>query len=104
MNGENGFYFLNHTLKSTHIGPRAPQKVYMDVGDEDDEYYAQYGAAVAVANLMTINSPQFRMDETLFFALANDQTHSNDNCWTRTWLYLATLSPPGGAAKNPNNS
>lgn len=103
VNGENGFYFLNHTLKSTHLGPRLPQKVYIDVTDlEDDEYYAQVGAALSVAELMTVSSPQFRMDETLFFTLVNGQLHGNDECWSRTWLYMATLIPPGGASKNPN--
>lgn len=75
----------------------------MDVTDlEDDPYYAQLGAALLVADTMVANSPQFTMDENLWFTLVNDQLHSSYNCLTRTWNSLTQLSPPAGAPKNPN--
>ena len=102
-NAENGFYFLNHTVKSTHLGPRQPQKVYIDVTDlEDDEYYAQVGAALSVFDTMALNSPQLRKDETLLFTLVNGQVHSNTNCFSRTWVYMSSFYPPEGASRNPN--
>ena len=100
---DNGFYFLNHTIKTTNLGPRAPQKIYVDVTDlEDDPYYAQFGAALQVVDTMVANSPQFRLDETLWFTLVNGQTHSSWNCLTRTWNSLALVNPPSGAPRNPN--
>ena len=94
---------MNHTLKETNLGPRAPQLVYMDVSDEeDDPYYAQMGAALLAADTMVANSPQFRLDETLWFTLVNNQKHSSWNCLTRSWDSLSLLSPPSGQSKNPN--
>jgi hypothetical protein len=75
----------------------------MDVGElEEDPYYAQVSAALSVADTMMANSPQFRMDETLWFTLASGQAHSSSNCMSRTWNSLSLLSPPAGAARRPN--
>jgi hypothetical protein len=62
---------LNYTIKETNLGPRAPQRIYIDVGElEEDPYYAQVSAALSVvADTMMTNSPQFRMDETLYGSL-----------------------------------
>lgn len=90
-------------MKSTNLGPRAPQRIYLDATDlEDDPYYAQIGAALAVVDTMIANSPQFRMDETIWFTLVNGQKHSSWNCLTRTWDSLSLLSPATGAPRNPN--
>uniref|UniRef100_A0A0P6DBY8 Uncharacterized protein n=1 Tax=Daphnia magna TaxID=35525 RepID=A0A0P6DBY8_9CRUS len=103
VNVDNGFYFLNHTIKKTNLGPRAPQRIYIDVGElEEDPYYAQVSAALAVVDTMIANSPQFSMDESLWFTLASGQVHSSTNCMSRTWNSLSLLSPPAGAARNPN--
>ena len=94
---------MNYTIKETNLGPRAPQRIYIDVGElEEDPYYAQVSAALSVVDTMMTNSPQFRLDETLWFTLASEQTHGSANCMTRTWNSLSLLSPPAGAARNPS--
>ena len=100
-NGDNGFHFLNTTLK-TNPGPRSPQRVYIDVTDlEDDAYYAQAGAALQVAIEMVLVSPQFRWDDTLWLELINGQVHGGYECLSRMWMYRVILNPTQGAPRNP---
>lgn len=81
-----------------------PQKVFIDVtNEEDDPYYATMGAALSVSQKLQVNSLQFRSDETLWFSLVLGQKHSNWNCLTRTWQYMSLFTPPGGAPRNPNS-
>lgn len=55
-----------------------------------------------VVDTMVANSPQFVMDENIWFTLVNGQVHSSYNCLTRTWNSLTQLSQPSGSPKNPN--
>ena len=91
---------MNYTIKETNLGPRAPQRIYIDVGELEED--PQVSAALSVVDTMMTNSPQFRLDETLWFTLASEQTHGSANCMTRTWNSLSLLSPPAGAARNPS--
>ena len=37
INVDLGFHFLNYTIKETNLGPRAPQRIYIDVGESEED-------------------------------------------------------------------
>ena len=37
INVDLGFHFLNYTIKETNLGPRAPQRIYLDVGESEED-------------------------------------------------------------------
>jgi predicted alpha/beta superfamily hydrolase len=97
---DNGFEFLNKTLKTLN-GPRLPQKIYIDVSEsEDNPYYAQLGAAVNVFDAIAAASPQFRKDDNLLFVLA-DGGHC-DGAMGRSWMWASSFNKPAGGSRNPN--
>lgn len=102
---DNGFEFLNVTLK-TKTGLRLPQKIYIDVADgEDDPYYAQVYAAVQAFDTMpTISPDSFKQDENLRFVLVQNQFHCDDSIYSRAWLYFSDFNKPLGGPKNPSKT
>lgn len=101
VDADNGFDFLNVTLRN-HTGPRAPQRVYIDVTDlEDDPYYRQVDAALLVADTMVAQSPQFVWDATVTLSVVIGQKHGGFECLSRLWLYDNKLFPAQGGPRNP---
>ena len=98
----NGFDFLNNTLK-TKTGLRLPQSIYIDVTDgEDNPYYAQFGAALSVFNtIAAVTADSFTKDENLRFVLAQNQNHCDATAFARAWLSVSPFLRPGGGPKNP---
>ena len=52
--------------------------------------------------MLTASSPEFRLDETVWFTLVNGQVHGGWECLTRSWIYMNLFLRPGGAPKNPD--
>ena len=98
----NGFDFLNKTLK-TKAGLRLPQSIYIDVTDgEDNPYTAQFGAALSVFNTIAAVSPDsFTKNENLRFVLAQNQNHCDASTYARAWLFISPFLKPGGGPQNP---
>lgn len=98
---DNEFEFLNVTLK-TKTGPREPQRVYIDAGDEEQEpYYAQLSAALTAADAMLAASPQFVRDKTLTVSAIVGQAHGSELCMSRLWMYHGKFFPAQGGPRNP---
>lgn len=101
ITADNGFDFLNVTLKN-HTGPREPQRVYIDVTDlEDDSYYRQVDAALLAADTMVVQSPQFVWDATVTLSVIIGQEHGGFECLSRLWIYDNKLFPAQGGPRNP---
>jgi len=98
----NGFEFLNKTLKN-QIGLRLHQHIYIDVSDgEDDPYNDQVGAALkAYETMATVSPDSFTADENLRFVLAQGQNHCDESVFGREWLWLSPFIRPAGQPKNP---